>query len=381
MSHALNSLTIPGARTGTFGKGAGRLAPSPTGALHLGNAFAFLSAWLSARSKNLRLVLRIEDIDPERSRPEYAAAIMEDLRWLGLGWDEGPDLGGPHAPYEQSRRLENYAAALKALQAAALTYPCYCTRKELRSLASAPHPGDEGAPYPGLCRHLAPEERQRLEAAGRRSCVRLNVQAAQKWLQEAAPRSRQWLARTPQVGRPGPAVRFAGSAKSWKLALPVCFNDAALGPQSISLERCGGDFALRRPDGVVAYQLAVALDDADMGICEVVRGDDLLLSSPRQILLLRLLGRPEPRYAHLPLVHDASGQRLAKRHKAFTLSALRAAGIRPEAICGWLAHLAGWTARLEAAHPATLIAAFNFACLRGRSLTVPENIVDILLRL
>lgn len=151
----------------------GRLAPSPTGFLHLGNAWAFLLAWLACRSKGGSLVLRMEDIDPDRSRPEYADAIIRDLRWLGLDWDEGPDAGGPAGPYVQSARMGLYADALNRLDRAGHIYPCYCTRKELRTLAGAPHVGDAGAAYPGTCRNLPPERRAELEAAGRRPCIRL----------------------------------------------------------------------------------------------------------------------------------------------------------------------------------------------------------------
>ena len=208
----------------------GRLAPSPTGFLHLGNAWAFLLAWLACRSKGGSLVLRMEDIDPDRSRPEYADAIIRDLRWLGLDWDEGPDAGGPAGPYVQSARMGLYADALNRLDRAGHIYPCYCTRKELRTLAGAPHVGDAGAAYPGTCRNLPPERRAELEAAGRRPCIRLRC----------------------------PSQNYA-------------FEDAVFGPFSMTLEACGGDFALRRSDGVIAYQLAVVVDDGLMGITQVVR--------------------------------------------------------------------------------------------------------------
>lgn len=220
----------------------GRLAPSPTGFLHLGNAWAFLLAWLACRSKGGSLVLRMEDIDPDRSRPEYADAIIRDLRWLGLDWDEGPDAGGPAGPYVQSARMGLYADALNRLDRAGHIYPCYCTRKELRTLAGAPHVGDAGAAYPGTCRNLPPERRAELEAAGRRPCIRLRC----------------------------PSQNYA-------------FEDAVFGPFSMTLEACGGDFALRRSDGVIAYQLAVVVDDGLMGITQVVRGR--ICSSPRRASL------------------------------------------------------------------------------------------------
>ncbi|MCH5278084.1 MAG: tRNA glutamyl-Q(34) synthetase GluQRS [Desulfovibrionaceae bacterium] len=292
----------------------GRLAPSPTGLLHLGNAWAFLLAWLAARAEGGRVILRMEDIDPARSRPEWAEGILRDLRWLGLDWDEGPGVhagssmaeSGPHAPYEQSRAGALYQRAFAALEAAGLVYPCYCTRRELRGLAGAPHGaadglGDAGAFYPGTCRHLSPAERRQRERAGRHSAWRL-----------ACPE---------------------GAAES--------FDDAVLGPQSLTLAQCGGDFALRRSDGVWAYQLAVVVDDARMGVTQVVRGEDILLSTPRQLLLFRLLGESPPRYAHIPLLRDGAGERLAKRHHSLSLSALRDAGVRPEAVTDWLARAAG----------------------------------------
>jgi glutamyl-tRNA synthetase len=278
----------------------GRLAPSPTGLLHLGNALAFLLAWLGPRSRGGRVVLRMEDIDPERSRPEFAEAAMRDLRWLGLDWDEGPDLGGAFGPYTQSQRLHLYDDAIARLTAAGRVYPCFCTRKELRELAGAPHTphtphtpmaGDGSAAYPGACRDLSPSERARKLAEGRKPALRLNCGAE--------------------------AIRF---------------RDLIAGPQEMTLVACGGDFALRRSDGVVAYQLAVVVDDAAMGITQVARGEDILTSTPRQILLQRLLGLPTPEYAHLPLVLDHAGERLAKRHGSLALAALREAGARPEVV-------------------------------------------------
>ena len=318
----------------------GRLAPSPTGLLHLGNAYAFLMAWLSVRSRGGALVLRMEDIDPERSRPAFIDGIYEDLNWLGLDCDESPQQGGPYAPYAQSLRLEYYAAVLERLRGAGLVYPCYCTRKELRLLASAPHVGDEGAPYPGACRSLSDEARRAHEASGRRPALRLNTEAG-------APH--QTEART------------------------VTFTDGVLGPQRFSMADCGGDFALRRSDGVVAYQLAVVADDAAMGVTEVVRGDDLLLSTPRQLLLFDLLGETPPRYAHVPLLHDASGERLAKRHQSLTLASLRASGASPEAVVGYIGWLAGLLERPAPRRPGELLPGFSLAALRGRRLLLPED--------
>jgi len=320
----------------------GRLAPSPTGLLHLGNALAFLLAWLGARSAGGALVLRLEDIDPERSRDEFAAAILRDLRWLGLDWDEGPDLGGAFGPYVQSQRFHHYEAALAELEAAGRAYPCFCTRKELRQLASAPHAGDGSPVYPGTCRALSAGERARL-AKERRPALRLNC------------------------------VQAGGGA--------IAFRDRIAGPQEMTLTECGGDFALRRSDGVVAYQLAVVLDDAAMGVTQVVRGDDILASTPRQIFLQRLFGLPEPEYAHLPLVLDLEGERLAKRHNALTLAALRERGARPEAVVGYLAWRAGLTDAPCPAAPGELAECFDFARVRRGPIALPPDIAGVLLRL
>lgn len=308
----------------------GRLAPSPTGFLHLGNAWAFLLAWLACRSAKGTLVLRIEDIDPDRSRPEYVTAVMEDLLWLGLDWDEGPmpegDERGPCGPYTQSRRLLLYTKILERLGTAGLLYPCYCTRKELRTLAGAPHPDDRGTPYPGTCRHLSAEERTFRESQGRRACLRLNCS--------------------------GP-----------ELSRPFTFDDCVLGPQRFALQACGGDFALLRSDGVPAYQLASAVDDGLMGITQVVRGEDILPSTPRQLALLDLLGLTRPDYAHVPLLCDAAGERLAKRHASLTLRSLASRGIAPASIIGLLAWKAGLQSCPRPCRPSDLLQTFSFACL------------------
>jgi glutamyl-tRNA synthetase len=287
-------------------------------------------AWLSMRKQRGCVVLRLEDLDPERSRPEYIRDIMDDLRWLGLDWDEGPHASGEGAdertdgvgagseergvfgPYRQSRRLRRYEEVIADLRARGLVYPCYCTRKELRTLASAPHIGDEGPPYPGTCRTLADSRRRSLEAAGRRPSLRLDAGAAIGQLR----------------GKAGAPFVFR-------------FTDAVMGEQALSMRDCGGDFVLRRSDGVFAYQLAVAVDDADMAISEVLRGEDLLLSTPRQILLFHLLGATPPRYAHIPLLRDAAGERLAKRHRSLELAALRRGGARSADVLARLGALAG----------------------------------------
>ena len=265
----------------------GRYAPSPTGRLHLGNARTALLAWLDARSRGGAFVLRIEDVDFTRARPEFEARILADLRWLGLDWDEGPDVGGPHGPYRQSERGELYEAALARLG----TYPCTCTRRELRAL---PVTSMTGEPlYPGTCR---------------------NGQS--------------------HPGRPA-AIRWRVPAG----ALDVV--DRLAGPLVQDVAREVGDFILRRGDGAWAYQLAVVVDDAAMAISDVVRGADLLDSTPRQILLLRTLGHPAPRFAHVPLILGADGAKLSKRDGAPDLSALREAGVSPARVVAALARTVG----------------------------------------
>lgn len=355
----------------------GRLAPSPTGRLHLGNAFSFLMAWCGTASENGRLILRIEDIDPDRSRPEFALGIMEDLQWLGLNWDEGPqgkDLqpdAGPHGPYIQSRRLALYTAAVNDLQARGLVYPCFCTRKELRMLASAPHIGDEGVPYPGTCRGLGAAEQAERMACGKHFSLRLNTQAA---MQAALSDGASGCRRTAPSGKTE-EYPLAETGET-EISL-LSFTDAVLGPQSFSMKDCGGDFALRRSDGVFAYQLAVTVDDAAMGVSQVVRGEDLLLSTPRQLLLLRLLGAPAPCYAHVPLLHDHGGERLAKRHKSLELRALRESGVSPETVIGYLAHLAGFLDTPRDINARDLLPFFSFKKLTGKQLIVDGNAFDL----
>ena len=298
----------------------GRLAPSPTGLLHLGNAWAFLMAWFLCRSRQGSLVLRMEDIDPARSSSAYVQKQIEDLRWLGLDWDEGPDERdiagerGPYAPYTQSARHHLYTEALKRLEHDGHLYPCFCTRKELRLLAGAPHVGDEGAPYPGTCRFLTPEERLARSAGGRAASLRF-----------ACPDER------------------------------IPFTDIIRGPCSMDLKACGGDFALRRSDGVIAYQLAVVVDDALMRIRQVVRGRDILASTPRQLALFRALGYPPPVYAHIPLVCDVAGERLAKRHQSLGLAALREEGVDPRAVVGYLGWKSGLVPDARLVHPKELL--------------------------
>ena len=295
----------------------GRFAPSPTGDLHLGSAAAALVAWLSARAAGGRLVLRVEDIDTPRVVPGVEQRQADDLAWLGLDWDEGPDVGGAHGPYRQSERHARYEAALARLGAAGLVYACDCSRAEIARVASAPHAGDEGPRYPGTCRHRAP-------GAWRRP----------------------------------PALRLRVPDRD------VTITDALHGPHTQNVWQTVGDFVLKRGDGAYAYQLAVVVDDLEMAITEVVRGYDLLASAPRQALLAELLGSTPPTFAHVPLVVDADGARLAKRAGGTTIREQRAAGASPDAVVGRLARTLGLAT--EAACPSrALLATFDRSVLRG----------------
>jgi glutamyl-tRNA synthetase len=266
--------------------------------------------------------MRVEDADRPRVRAGLEARLLEELRWLGLDWDEGPDLGGPCGPYRQSERLSHYAAALARLQAAGLAYPCFCSRAEVAAAAQAPHgPGDDGPRYPGTCRGL--DEAARAERARRRPPA--------------------WRFRAPE-GRVG-------------------FLDLVHGPQEVEVAAEVGDFVLQRADGVPAYQLAVVVDDAEMGITEVVRGDDLLSSTGRQLLLWRALGAEPPAFGHVPLVVGEDGERLAKRHAALSLGELRERGADPRAVVGLLAALSGLAPRGARLAPRDLLPGFRLGAI------------------
>ena len=303
----------------------GRFAPSPTGAMHVGNARTSLLAWLAVRRAGGTLVMRIEDLDPPRVVPGAEARILEDLRWLGLDWDEGPD-GGPHAPYRQSARGALYDAAVARLLGTGAAFECACSRAEVAAAASAPH--DEAADvqggprYPGTCRDLprgAAEEKAR--AAGRKA-----------------------------------AVRFRGGQR-------IAFRDDVRGECDPFGAAGVDDFVIRRSDGIAAYQLAVVVDDAAMAIDHVLRADDLLASTPRQLALYHALGVAEPRFAHVPLVLAASGERLAKRNRPESIADLRARGVGADAIIGALAASAGLCPAGTRATPRELVAAFDLAKL------------------
>ncbi|MFN2416630.1 MAG: tRNA glutamyl-Q(34) synthetase GluQRS [Pyrinomonadaceae bacterium] len=280
----------------------GRLAPSPTGHLHLGHARTFWTAHGRAREAGGALVLRDEDLDPARSRAEFAAAMLEDLRWLGLDWDEGPDVGGPLAPYTQSERRGLYLDAWSRLVGAGQVYPCACSRRDVARAAEAPH--EAGATGPGV--RAAPDDEPHYPGTCRRRAGAVPHAAR-------APAGLNWRFRVPDGEE-------------------IVFEDLNRGRQVFVAGRDFGDFVVWRRDDVPAYQLAVVVDDALMRITEVVRGADLLKSTARQVLLQRALGHPTPAYFHCDLVTDGRGERLAKRHESLSLRALRASGLTPQEV-------------------------------------------------
>jgi glutamyl/glutaminyl-tRNA synthetase len=273
----------------------GRLAPSPTGFLHLGHARTFWIAAQRAANRGGKLILRNEDLDSQRCRPEFVEAMYEDLRWLGIDWSEGPDCGGPFSPYAQSERREHYLEAWKRLRDGGFVYPCTCSRKDVAQAAGAPNEGDDEPMYPGTCRPPS-------------SLPLLAQKTREKWGTHA-----------PEFSEP--------AGMNWRFQVPdseeICFDDLHLGPQRLVAGRDFGDFIVWRRDDVPAYQLAVVVDDAAMKITEVVRGADLLKSTARQILLFRALGLMIPDYYHCDLVRDEAGVRLAKRHDALSIRKLR----------------------------------------------------------
>jgi glutamyl-tRNA synthetase len=307
----------------------GRYAPSPTGEMHVGNASTALIAWLSIRARDGRLIMRMEDLDRPRVRPHAAEQILSDLVWLGIDWDEGPDVGGPYAPYEQSKRPDRYEAAFRQLMDEGRLYACFCSRRDIAKAASAPQvPGDE-VRYPGTCRDLSPEETDRRFRNGARYA---------------------WRFRVREDERPSFVDEVAG----------VC---AAGDPP--------GDFVIRRGDAVPAYQLAVVVDDAEMGITEVVRGDDLLPSTRRQLLLFEALGKPCPTFGHVPLLLGPDGVRLSKRHEGVTLRELRETGYSPEEVVGEISYAIGLRPTRDPLRATDLIDGFSLADVPAN----PEGIV------
>jgi glutamyl-tRNA synthetase len=269
----------------------GRLAPSPTGFLHLGHARTFWTAQQRARLHGGELILRNDDLDRDRCKPEFVAAMFEDLRWFGFEWSEGPDYSGPFAPYNQSERKKIYRVALEKLRAGNFIYPCTCSRKDIQSAVAAPHAADDELIYPGTC-------------------------------------------------RPDSKISIPESKFSWRFRVPdgemISFHDENLGEQKFIAGKDFGDFVVWRHDDVPAYQLACVVDDAAMEITEVVRGADLLVSTARQLLLFHALGLTPPKFFHCALMRDEQGERLAKRHDALALRTLRRRGTSPEqVISGW----------------------------------------------
>lgn len=274
---------MTGTQVQAVGRYRGRIAPSPTGYLHVGHARTFWVAWSRARAAGGTVILRNDDLDRDRVRPEFVAAMQEDLRWFGLDWDEGP--------IAQSGRFPVYREVLDRLKSGGLVYPCTCSRRDILAAVAAPHAGEDEPVYPGTCRD-----------------------------------------------RDG--VGLSEARVSWRFRVPegdvVTFEDGIHGTQRFVGGRDFGDFVVWRHDGIPSYQLACAVDDGLMGITEVVRGEDLLASTARQILILRAMGWMVPRYHHCPLVRDENGVRLAKRHAALGLRELRAQGRSPESIrAGW----------------------------------------------
>lgn len=342
----------------------GRLAPSPTGLLHIGNARSLLLAWLSARAAGGRILLRIEDLLPGE---EHVDSLLADLRWLGLDWDEAPPLTGAWDPPDglrslrQSERSPVYSAVLGELERVGAVYPCICTRKDIEAAATAPHIEDQGIPYPGVCRDAFPTESHALDAEAERASA---------------------------VGR-----RPLGAA--WRLRVPdelVTFEDRICGHRVVSLPHHSGDIVVRRKDGGFAYMLAAVVDDLAMGVTEVVRGDDLLDATAQQVVVYdalrrvapealatpgelgdlwgRALGWAPPTWVHVPMVLGDDGRRLAKRNKSLHVAALREAGVTAERLRAWLAASLGLG---ESARLGEMVAAFDWRLVPRHPVTFGER--------
>ncbi len=303
----------------------GRIAPSPSGYMHLGNAFSALLAWAFARSAGGSFVLRLEDLDERCQNPVYAKGLLDDLSWLGIDWDGEPVV--------QANRVSAYEEALERITSRAELYPCFCSRADLHA-ASAPHASDGTPLYAGTCYSMDANERE-IRVAGQRHALRLHV--------------------------PDETIGFV---------------DAIQGPYEQNLARECGDFVLRRSDGVFAYQLVCVVDDIASGVTQVVRGSDLLSSTPRQILLYELLGAPVPEFAHHPLVLAAAGRRLSKRNGDSTIASMRERDIAPEAVVGYLAQLAGQVEEAEPMSALELAGIFDASKIPTRDMTVDLSCLE-----
>jgi glutamyl-tRNA synthetase len=308
----------------------GRYAPSPTGYLHLGNARTALAAWLHTRSQGGEFILRIEDLDSQRSKPEFIKANIEELRWLGLDWDEGPDVGDRYAPYIQSQRHSYYQAALEYLQKNNYLFECYLSRKDLQDVASAPH--------------------EKMSVYGQRE-RKLNEQVGEQKRLEGK----------------SPSLRFKVQPQT------IRYTDLLQGDQLFSTLHDVGDFIVKRADGEWAYQLAVVVDDIDMHITDVVRGDDLLTSTAAQLLLYETLNKPPPAFMHVPLLADETGQRMSKRKGSLTLTSLKEQGIKPERLTGLLAFSLGFLDKPQEIEARELIGLYSLAAYDVATLQLQEK--------
>ncbi|MBB6637021.1 tRNA glutamyl-Q(34) synthetase GluQRS [Cohnella thailandensis] len=302
--------------------------------MHLGNASTALLAWLQTRAAGGTMILRMEDLDRARCKPAYSELLIEEMRWLGLDWDEGPDVGGPYGPYTQSERGELYRDAIERLKQDGRLYFCYCSRAELLMMANAPHGlKSEGSPPRCGCRELSEEERR----------IRAEIKS--------------------------PSLHFAMPDRA------ISFADGVAGERTFL---SAGDFAVQRADGIVGYQLAVVVDDIAMGITDVFRGWDLLDSTPRQLALFDALGADAPRYAHGPLWLGDDGKRLSKRHGSVALSELRAEGIAAERIVGLIAWATGLIPEPEAMKPSELLPLWSPEHIAQEAIALPAHWMDLL---
>jgi glutamyl-tRNA synthetase len=314
-----------------------RYAPSPTGLLHLGNARTALLAYAQVRKEGGAFIMRVEDLDRQRSRKDFIEANLKELRWLGLDWAEGPDVGGEYGPYVQSERFEHYQEALLTLEAGGHLFPCHLSRKDLHEVASAPH--GRVSPYGDVQRRRNASVREKKQAEGKTPSLRFRV-------------------------KPGRLELY----------------DGVLGSVTLDPEGDTGDFVVRRADGEWAYQLAVVVDDSAMKITHVLRGDDLLPSTGAQLLLYEALDKTPPAFAHVPLLLDTDGRRMAKRQGSLTLSALREAGVKPERVVGLLAYTLGIQAELGEMCVEDIVAGFDLNALSAQAFRLEPAHLEFLYR-